>query len=56
MRVKLFVDPTSVMFIVGSEMDWEESAMASRFTFTNPNETARCGCGESFTVAEGTAE
>ena len=54
--VKLFVDPTSVMFIVGSEMDWEESAMASRFTFTNPNETARCGCGESFTVAEGTAE
>ena len=36
------------MFIVGSEMDWEESAMASRFTFTNPNETARCGCGESY--------
>jgi iron-sulfur cluster assembly protein len=34
-------------------MDWEDSAMSSRFVFSNPNEIARCGCGESFTVAEG---
>ena len=49
--VTLFIDPTAVMFLVGSEMDWEETKFASRFTFNNPNEAARCGCGESFTVA-----
>jgi iron-sulfur cluster assembly protein len=53
--VKLFIDPTSVMFIIGSQMDWEESAMSSRFVFSNPNEIARCGCGESFTVADSAA-
>lgn len=49
--VTLFIDPTAVMFLVGSEMDWEETKFASRFVFNNPNEAARCGCGESFTVA-----
>ena len=49
--VTLFIDPTAVMFLVGSEMDWEVTKFASRFTFNNPNEAARCGCGESFTVA-----
>jgi len=49
--VTIFIDPTAVMFLVGSEMDWEESKFASRFVFNNPNEIARCGCGESFTVA-----
>lgn len=50
--VTLFIDPTAVMFLIGSEMDWEEGKFASRFVFNNPNEAARCGCGESFTVAE----
>ena len=49
--VTLFIDPTAVMFLVGAEMDWEETKFASRFVFNNPNEAARCGCGESFTVA-----
>ena len=49
--VTLFIDPTAVMFLVGSEMDWEEDKFASRFVFRNPNEVARCGCGESFSVA-----
>jgi iron-sulfur cluster assembly protein len=49
--VTLFIDPTAVMLLVGSEMDWEETKFASRFVFNNPNEAARCGCGESFTVA-----
>ena len=49
--VTLFIDPTAVMFLIGSEMDWEETKFASRFVFNNPNEAARCGCGESFTVA-----
>lgn len=49
--VTIFIDPTAVMFIIGSEMDWTEDKFTSSFTFTNPNETARCGCGESFTVS-----
>ena len=49
--VSIFIDPTAVMFLVGSVMDWEEDKFASRFVFNNPNEIARCGCGESFTVA-----
>ena len=49
--VTLLIDPTAVMFLIGSQMDWEETKFASRFVFKNPNEAARCGCGESFTVA-----
>lgn len=49
--VTIFIDPTAVMFLIGSEMDWNVSKFASSFTFSNPNETARCGCGESFTVS-----
>lgn len=49
--VTIFIDPAAVMFIIGSEMDWSEDKFASSFTFKNPNETARCGCGESFTVS-----
>jgi iron-sulfur cluster assembly protein len=49
--VTIFIDPAAVMFLVGSEMDWEEDKFAARFVFRNPNEVARCGCGESFSVA-----
>ncbi len=49
--VIIFIDPAAVMFLIGSEMDWTENKFASSFTFSNPNETARCGCGESFTVS-----
>lgn len=48
--VKIFIDPAAVMFLIGSEMDYVEDKFSSGFTFTNPNETARCGCGESFSV------
>lgn len=48
--VKIFVDPTSTMFLIGSEMDYVEDKLESGFTFTNPNEKSRCGCGESFSV------
>ncbi len=48
--VTLFIDPTAVMFILGSEMDYREDKMFSGFVFNNPNETGRCGCGESFSV------
>ena len=49
--VTVVVDPAAVMFLVGSEMDWQEDKFSSGFVFKNPNEIARCGCGESFSVA-----
>jgi len=49
--VTIFIDPAAVMFLIGSEMDWQEDKFASSFIFNNPNETARCGCGESFSVS-----
>ena len=48
--VTIFVDPTAVMFLIGTEMDYREDKLQSGFVFNNPNEKARCGCGESFSV------
>ncbi len=48
--VKIYVDPLAMMFIFGSTMDYVEGKMQSGFVFENPNETSRCGCGESFAV------
>jgi iron-sulfur cluster assembly accessory protein len=48
--VRIFVDPSATMFLIGSEMDWVEDRMQSSFVFRNPNEKGRCGCGESFHV------
>lgn len=49
--VTVFVDPGAVLFLVGSIMDYEDTGTRSGFVFRNPNETGRCGCGESFRVA-----
>jgi len=48
--VTLLIDPAATMFLSGSEMDYKEDKLQSGFTFTNPNEKGRCGCGESFHV------
>ncbi len=48
--VTILIDPAAIMFLVGSKMDYKESKFSSGFDFSNPNEIARCGCGESFTV------
>jgi len=48
--VTVFVDPKATMFLVGTEMDFVENDLESGFVFHNPNERARCGCGESFHV------
>ena len=48
--VKIFIDPTAVMFLIGSEMDYVEDKFHTGFVFNNPNEKGRCGCGESFHV------
>jgi iron-sulfur cluster assembly protein len=45
-----FVDGASILYLVGSTMDWQEDDFAAGFTFNNPNATGSCGCGESFTV------
>jgi iron-sulfur cluster assembly protein len=49
--VSFYVDPMAVMYLLGSELDYKEGKMESGFVFTNPNETGRCGCGESFSTA-----
>jgi iron-sulfur cluster assembly protein len=45
-----FVDAGSVLYLIGSRMDWKEDDFAAGFVFENPNAKGSCGCGESFTV------
>lgn len=45
--VKVLIDPKAVMFLLGTEMDFQTSKLKSGFTFNNPNQTSACGCGES---------
>ena len=45
-----FVDGASVLYLIGSTMDWVEDDFSAGFVFQNPNATGSCGCGESFTV------
>ena len=47
---KVLVDRKASLFLIGTVMDYETKSLASGFTFTNPNEKGRCGCGESFHV------
>ena len=48
--VKLFIDAAAVMYLLGTEMDYKTEQFSSSFVFNNPNESERCGCGESFKV------
>jgi iron-sulfur cluster assembly protein len=48
--VKLLIDPTAVMFLLGTEMDYRSDRMRSGFVFNNPNQTSACGCGESVSL------
>jgi len=48
--VKVFIDPGAIMYLLGTEMDYKKEEFSSSFVFKNPNETERCGCGESFKV------
>ncbi len=45
-----FIDAASVLYLIGSTMDWQEDDFTAGFVFNNPNATGACGCGESFTV------
>ncbi|KAK2875092.1 hypothetical protein FQN49_001788 [Arthroderma sp. PD_2] len=48
--VKILIDSKALFSIIGSEMDWHEDPLSSRFVFNNPNIKDECGCGESFMV------
>ncbi|KKX33817.1 Fe-S cluster assembly scaffold SufA [Rhizobium sp. LC145] len=44
---KVWIEPSAVLYLLGTQMDFEVTKMRSGFTFTNPNQTSACGCGES---------
>jgi iron-sulfur cluster assembly protein len=48
--VKILIEPQAVLFLLGTQIDYETSKLASKFVFRNPNETDACGCGESVTI------
>ncbi len=48
--VKVFIDPKAVLFLLGSEMDFQTTKLSSQFVFNNPNQTGACGCGESVAI------
>ena len=48
--VKVLIDPKAVLFLLGTEMDFQTTKLASQFVFNNPNQTSACGCGESVAI------
>jgi len=54
--VTILVEPKAVLFLIGSEIDYETSTLSAKFVFHNPNETDACGCGESVTIVPASAQ
>ncbi len=50
--IKLYVDPISIRYLKGAEVDFVDNIAGGGFTIRNPNATSTCGCGQSFTVEE----
>ena len=48
--VTILVEPKAVLFLIGTQIDYEVSKLSAKFVFRNPNETDACGCGESVTI------
>ena len=48
--VKVFIEPKAVLFLLGTQMDFQTTKLASQFVFNNPNQTSACGCGESVAI------
>jgi len=53
---KVVIEPKAVLFLLGSQIDYETTRLASKFVFRNPNETDACGCGESVTIVPAPAD
>jgi len=45
--IRLYIDPTAVLRVIGSTLDYEQDVFSEKLVFRNPNETSRCGCGKS---------
>ena len=54
--VRILIEPKAVLFLIGTEIDYQTTNLASKFVFKNPNETDACGCGESVTIVPATLE
>ena len=54
--VTILVEPKAILFLIGSEIDYETTRLSAKFVFHNPNETDACGCGESVTIIPAEAE
>ncbi len=54
--VTILVDPKAVLFLIGTQIDYETTRMSAKFTFSNPNQTDACGCGESVTIKPALAD
>ncbi len=54
--VRILIEPKAVLFLIGTEIDYEVSRLASKFVFRNPNQVDACGCGESVTIVPAAAE
>ena len=48
--VTILIDPKAVMFLLGTQMDYQTSKLSTTFVFNNPNQTSACGCGESVAI------
>jgi iron-sulfur cluster assembly protein len=48
--VKIFIDPKAILFLIGTELDFVDEKLGSRFVFNNPNQTSACGCGDSVSI------
>ena len=48
--VTILIEPKAVLFLIGTEVDYEVTRLAAKFVFRNPNQTDACGCGESVTI------
>ena len=54
--VTVFIDPKAVLFLIGTQMDFQTTKLASQFVFNNPNQTSACGCGESVAITPANPE
>lgn len=54
--VRVFIDPKAILYLIGSEMDFQVDKLSARFVFKNPNEVSACGCGESVQLEPAKAE
>jgi iron-sulfur cluster assembly protein len=54
--VRVLIDPTAVLFLLGTQMDYKVDKLTAQFVFNNPNQTSACGCGESVALTPATTD